>query len=178
MIFDLSTASRSEPKISSTYPYSSSSNQRQFRAEKIGPSYNKRVVRTPDDELLAPTPRFENFFQSAQQNDKKGGAETKIWINPKFDTQGNVVDSQTPDLESQESVPSRETSVWALEGPQETDASGGESIAMQDIGIDLSPPGLGRPRGRMEKNNNRLQEVWKQKELPFLPTGPESRGSI
>jgi hypothetical protein len=97
------------------------------------------------------TPRFENFFQDTQQKNEDG-TETKIWINPKFDKEGNVVDCQTPDFESQPSVPSRETSVWALEGArtsEDIDTSRGESIAMQEIGNDLSKPHLVRVRGRL-----------------------------
>ena len=173
-IFDLTTAPSTNPKYpASSYLQSSGSNPPKL---KIGPTYDKRVIFTPDDDLLAPTPQFENFEQREDQiSSAKDRKDTKIWVNPKFDNQGNVIDFQEHrmdiDIERQGSAPSSRTSVWALEGPRESDEMNGSdegNIALQEIGVALGVPGLDHPRRIMERTDPRLQ-----KELPLLPKDQE-----
>jgi hypothetical protein len=89
--------------------------------QKVGPSYNKRVITSPDDDILMPTPKFETFPQRAKLKDK----EIKVWINPKFGARGTLLDFEYvgPDsdllniakMELRDSGPSSNgTSLWGV----------------------------------------------------------------
>ena len=112
----------SERKADPTSNQSASSNEASFRgAQKYGPSYNKRVITTPDDDLLS----------SFDENN--GTMETKTWINPKFDAVGHV-------LEMGDFTPKRDRSLesskysepFVLQGPRESDE---EDILAEEAGF-------------------------------------------
>ena len=199
--------------------------------QKVGPSYNKRVITSPDDDILIPTPKFETFSQRAKLKDK----EIKVWINPKFDARGTLLDfeyvgpdsdmlniakmelrdsgpsssgtslwgvnnlhptlgssqkspsfhiqrpdSEILDIERQNSGPSSETSVWALEGPRESDemteveveAEGEEGVVLQAIGVALGSP------SKVQRVSPRLTSLWKKRALPRLPTMADRKSWI
>ncbi|KAE9378911.1 hypothetical protein N431DRAFT_499610 [Stipitochalara longipes BDJ] len=153
------------------------------RLQKIGPSYNKRVV-TPDDELLCDTPQNRAFGDRHRDRHRrqhgKERQEAKVWINPRFDPEGNVVEWQGPvEIERHISYPSTEdTSLWLLEGPMIGDVEVGQvgivgkarSIEMGNIGIAVnSAEELARAEYR--SGRPRLQRIWASKSLPPLPTG-------
>ena len=191
--------------------------------QKVGPSYNKRIITSPDDDILMPTPKFETFSQRAKLKDK----DIKVWINPKFDARGTLLDfeyvgpdsdmlniakmefrdsgpssngtslwgvnnlhptlsspqkspsfhiqrpdSEILDIERRNSEPSSETSVWALEGPRESDemmeveveAEGEEGVVLQAIGVALGSP------SKVQRVSPKLTRLWKKRALPLLPT--------
>jgi hypothetical protein len=116
----------------------------------------------------------------------KEGQETKVWINPRFDRIGNVVEWQGPveiDLERQTSYPSTEgTSLWLLEGPMIDDVVEGQvwiagktrSVEVGDIGVVVSTGevvGKAKEGASTRSGRMRLQRIWAGKNLPPLPTG-------
>lgn len=184
-IFDItstsSTSSHHHKKLNSsdhgihpTYP--------RHPAEKIGPTYNKRVIFTPDDELLSTTPESGEFMDNSVLERGERELETKVWINPRFDGEGNVIESQGPVIERHDSQPSSETSLWALEGPMVGDVDAGGSgkgkagekardVEMGNIGMAVSK---GSATAKAEYKSPRLQRIWASKSLPPLPTGGRS----
>ncbi|KAN0115222.1 hypothetical protein V8E51_004766 [Hyaloscypha variabilis] len=161
---------------------------RSHRLQKFGPSYNKRVFVTPDDELLVDTPESVAFNGRDRHSrvHRKERQETKVWINPRFDPDGNVVEWQGPveiDLERQTSYPSTEgTSLWLLEGPMIDDVVEGQvwiagktrSVEVGDIGVVVSTGevvGKAKEGASTRSGRMRLQRIWAGKNLPPLPTG-------
>jgi hypothetical protein len=174
-----------------------------------------------------PTPKFETFSQRAKLKDK----EIKVWINPKFDAWGTLLDFEYvgpdsdllnitkmelrdsgpssngtslwgvnnlhPTLGSSQKSPSfhiqrpdseildierpnSETSVWALEGPRESDemtdveveVKGKEGVVLQAIGVALGSP------SRVQRVSPRLTRLWKKRALPPLPTMADRKSWI
>jgi hypothetical protein len=208
-------------------PYTPFPRTRRKVPQKVGPSYNKRVITSPDDDILMPTPKFETFSQRAKLKDK----EIKVWINPKFDAWGTLLDFEYvgpdsdllnitkmelrdsgpssngtslwgvnnlhPTLGSSQKSPSfhiqrpdseildierpnSETSVWALEGPRESDemtdveveVKGKEGVVLQAIGVALGSP------SRVQRVSPRLTRLWKKRALPPLPTMADRKSWI
>lgn len=67
----------------------------------------------------------------------KGGVTTRVWVNPRFDARGNVLDEEASNIREQSST-SSDTSVFVLEGPRESDETAilahRVSIPMQEFG--------------------------------------------
>jgi hypothetical protein len=198
--------------------------------QKVGPSYNKRVITSPDDDILMPTPKFETFSQKAKLKDK----EIKVWINPKFDARGTLLDfeyvgpdsdmlniakmelrdsgpssngtslwgvnnlhsalspsqkspsfhtqrpdSEILDIERQNSELGSETSVWALEGPRESDDMTEVEVEAEEEGVILQAIGiaLGSP-SKTQRVSPRLTRLWKKRALPPLPTMADRKSWI
>jgi hypothetical protein len=153
-----------------------------LRLQKIGPSYNKRVVVTPDDELLSDNPQIGEFRDIDRYGREHRGQETKVWINPHFDPEGNVVEWQGPlvenhQVERQICRPSTEnTSLWLLEGPMIGDGDQvgvvgkARSMELGNIGIAVST-GEELVKAEYTSGRPRLQRIWASKSLPPLPTG-------
>jgi hypothetical protein len=77
-----------------------------------------------DEELLSTTPVSGVFGDTGSI--RRGNREhtTKVWINPQFNAEENVIESQGPIADTRNSQPSSETSLWALEGPMINDGGG------------------------------------------------------
>ena len=106
--------------------------------------------------------------------------EKKVWINPRFDQTGNVVDWHDPqdmNLERQDSNPSTEdTSVWLLEGPMIGDLEQGQlgvvaKAKTVEHGIGLAISNGEEMAKAYASGKPRLQRIWASKSLPPLPTG-------
>ena len=96
-----------------------------------------------DEELLSTTPVSDVFGDTGSI--RRGNSEhtTKVWINPRFDAEGNVVESQGPIADKHNSQPSTQTSLWALEGPMINDGGGSvedktNDFEMGNIGVVVS----------------------------------------
>ncbi|PVH82275.1 hypothetical protein DL98DRAFT_620272 [Cadophora sp. DSE1049] len=81
-----------------------------------------------DSDTYTPERMFIPQSLSAQiESHSRANSEIKIWINPRFDTHGNLVEFQgapPPNSEHAElhySLPTSESSLWALEGPRVSD---------------------------------------------------------
>jgi hypothetical protein len=134
-IFDVhrpDTPYNSNPSKSSD-PTSQSASQppRSRHTEKVGPSYNKRIIKHPDDEFL-----------DTLDEPKSSNTETKVWINPKFDEAGNIVGQE----ENNTKVSSETAnSIFVLQGPKLSDEEQEDDVTSVGIGIALSDlyPGPG-----------------------------------
>jgi hypothetical protein len=98
----------------SSRPYTSTNNQdpknsNQIRLEKVGPSYNKRVV-TPEQELLsaAVPPEFGKFGNGWRERE----VETKVWINPRFGKEGEVIEGKEVELDRHHSQITQSSGIW------------------------------------------------------------------
>jgi len=119
-------------------------------------------------------------FRSVKKYVSEHSNEKKIWINPRFDPSGNVVEWHSPvemKMERQVSYPSTEdTSVWLLEGPMVGDLEQGQlGIVAKARSVEL---GIGLAVSTGEEvvkaeyaGRHRLQKIWASKSLPPLPTG-------
>lgn len=128
-VFDIETPCHSSASRSSDRTAQSVSQLRYSRPiEKFGPSYNKHVVRDADDEFLATLDEMESSTTG-----------TKIWINPKFDEAGNMVEegaNNTTFLSSEASH-----SMFCLQGPRLSDGIPIEDFLRYRASIALSSMG-------------------------------------
>jgi hypothetical protein len=175
-IFDITSSSSSyhHEKLNSS-DLGTNNTSTSAAGKKIGPSYNKRTILMPDDELLSMTPESSEFGDIGVS--RRGNREhtTKVWIKPGFGGEGSVAESLGPIADRHTSQPSTKTSLWALEGPMISDADGGGSvedatrnIEMGNIEVAVSEGG---PVAKEEYRTPRSQRVWASKSLPPLPAG-------
>jgi hypothetical protein len=124
-----------------------------------------------DEELLSTTPVSGVFGDTGSIGRGNREHTTKVWISPRFDVEGNVVESQAPIVDKHSSQPSSRTSLWALEGPMIDDGGGSvdgiSNFEMGNIGVAVSRRSLAVEE---KYRNPRLQRVWSSKSLPTLPT--------
>jgi hypothetical protein len=163
--------------------------------QKMGPSYNKHVVVAPDDELLFYDPQLGEFRDIDKYGRTYGrdGQETKVWINPRFDPDGNVVECQGTAVERRKvdkhisHWSTDNISLWMLEGPMVGDVEVGivreaksvelgssfMNIEAEDIGVAVST--REEPmRADYMSGRPKLQRVWVPNTLPPFAMGGRS----
>jgi hypothetical protein len=140
--------------------------------EKVGPSYNKHYpILSNSSRAFSPLASAFNLPPAPSHEN-----ETKIWINPKFNDAGQLVDfhssepshhySQTPnqtqwDRTSSVQTESTTTSLWVLDGLQYSGEHGPNLDMAEDgvaMGKFLSPPGKAKVK-RVQQKRPQLQSL-------------------